>query len=300
MRVDAAKGDNRRIILAAADGSDGQKGFDYTSNDQMMTMKGFPFNVDHETNYVTYAGNLGGIPENWHVEYCKGEVIPRSAADIKVDKCWSTAHYFFGETAPAATGYDLKGKTANVTGTQCELACGSANGGTFPTKNYASVYTGNLRIIRGGQYMFSTTSDDGSRLTIDGNVVIDNWGLHGRRRREHLVDLDEGWHNVTAEHFVGTACGANCTLNVNYKGDDTDDKEIAINEHMFHGKTAPVVVNPTRTVDSAESNPVGSSTININKNSIGGVSHAAVIAPFLEGSVGSGVGHPNPGSTVRA
>ena len=39
----------------------------------MMTIKGFPFNVDHETNYVTYAGNLGGVPENWHVEYCKGE-----------------------------------------------------------------------------------------------------------------------------------------------------------------------------------------------------------------------------------
>jgi len=26
----------------------------------MMTIKGFPFNVDHDTNYVTYAGNLGG------------------------------------------------------------------------------------------------------------------------------------------------------------------------------------------------------------------------------------------------
>jgi hypothetical protein len=33
LRVDSVKGKERRIILAAKDGSDGQKGFDYTSND---------------------------------------------------------------------------------------------------------------------------------------------------------------------------------------------------------------------------------------------------------------------------
>jgi len=62
LRVDSAKGANRTLILATADDSEGQTGFDYTSNDQMMTIKGFPWNVDHDTNYVTYAGNLGGVP----------------------------------------------------------------------------------------------------------------------------------------------------------------------------------------------------------------------------------------------
>lgn len=62
MRVDSAKGEQRRIVLAAADASEGQTGFDYTSNDQMMTIKGFPWNVDHDTNYVTFAGNVGGVP----------------------------------------------------------------------------------------------------------------------------------------------------------------------------------------------------------------------------------------------
>jgi len=38
----------------------------------VITGLGFPFNVDHETNYVTFAGNVGGVPQNWHVEYCKG------------------------------------------------------------------------------------------------------------------------------------------------------------------------------------------------------------------------------------
>lgn len=50
------------IVLAEKDGSVGQSGFDYTSNDQMMTSEGFPFTVDHDTNYVRYAGNVGGVP----------------------------------------------------------------------------------------------------------------------------------------------------------------------------------------------------------------------------------------------
>ena len=97
--------------------------------------------------------------------------------------------------------------------------------------------------------MFSTTSDDGSRITVDGNVVIDNWGQHGYRRREHIVDLDEGWHNILAEHFQGG--GPANVLNASYRGDDTDDKEITLSEHIYHGKAAPVVVNPPETVASA-------------------------------------------------
>jgi len=28
----------------------------------MMTSLGFPFTVDHDTNYVVFAGNVGGVP----------------------------------------------------------------------------------------------------------------------------------------------------------------------------------------------------------------------------------------------
>lgn len=141
--------------------------------------------------------------------------------------------------------------------------------------------------------MWSTISNDGSRVTIDGNVVVDNWGQHGSRRREHIVNLDEGWHNVLVEHFNGDG---DAQLIVNYRGDDTDDKELAVGDnefgnHMFHGKTAPLVVNPPETTDSAQSNQSGSSTTNIRKNSIGGASVVPIIAPFLEGN-SSGSGAP--------
>ena len=59
-----------------------QNGFDYTSFDQLLTPEGFPFTVDHESNYVKYAGafggpggEYGGIPQHWHIEYCKGQPL---------------------------------------------------------------------------------------------------------------------------------------------------------------------------------------------------------------------------------
>lgn len=55
-------------------------------------------------------------------------------------------------------------------------------------------------------------------------------------------------------------------------------------ENVYHTKDQKAKVNPPETTDSAESNPGGSNTTNINKNSIQGASakHLA-IAPFLDG-----------------
>ena len=283
----------------------------------MMTMKGFPWTVDHDTNYVTFAGNLGGIPQNWHVEYCRGEVQPIVEGNLGLVAGWTAEYFYFPGTAATADGYATTG-TANYTTTEKTLnwyAAGdwaTGHPATFPKKEYAAKFSGNLKITRGGEYMWSTISNDGSRVTIDGNVVVDNWGQHGSRRREHIVNMDEGWHNVLVEHFNGDG---DSQLIVNYRGDDTDDKELPVGDnefgnHMFHGDKAPLTVNvqhgeySQETVDSAQSNPGGSSTTNayssnetnqianISKATIGGASVVPVIKPFLDGPVG-GSGSPS-------
>jgi hypothetical protein len=75
------------------------------------------------------------------------------------------------DAAPTADGYDLAGKTADLTQVESELNwanCDAFAGGdhpaTFPKKNFAGRFTGNIRIIRGGEYLFSTVSGDGSRI----------------------------------------------------------------------------------------------------------------------------------------
>jgi hypothetical protein len=41
-----------------------------------------------------------------------------------------------------------------------------------------------------------TLSDDGIRLSIDGNRVIDNWTQHSATYNSNNVFLSSGWHSV--------------------------------------------------------------------------------------------------------
>ena len=68
---------------------------------------------------------------------------------------------------------------------------------------FALVYTGKFGVKRGGEYMFTLLSDDGSRLYIDGKRVIDNDGIHGPGEAEATITLKPGVHNIRVEYFQG-------------------------------------------------------------------------------------------------
>lgn len=48
---------------------------------------------------------------------------------------------------------------------------------------------------------FQLISDDGSRLFVDGEQVVDNWGRHGERSRGADVPLSAGVHHLRVEYF---------------------------------------------------------------------------------------------------
>src|SRR6185436_19765320 len=50
--------------------------------------------------------------------------------------------------------------------------------GTRLSENFYARWTGILRVEKDGKHQFWTESDDGSKLTIDGKVVVDNGGNH--------------------------------------------------------------------------------------------------------------------------
>ena len=62
---------------------------------------------------------------------------------------------------------------------------------------------GRLKIETDGSYTFSLNSDDGSKLYIDGNLVVDNDGLHGMFARQGSVVLTAGDHNIEVQYFQG-------------------------------------------------------------------------------------------------
>jgi hypothetical protein len=68
-------------------------------------------------------------------------------------------------------------------------------------ENFAFEYSGYLLIPAEDVYSFYTDSDDGSRLYIDGKLVVDNDGLHGMLEKEGTVTLAEGYHSFRVGYF---------------------------------------------------------------------------------------------------
>jgi hypothetical protein len=77
-------------------------------------------------------------------------------------------------------------------------------------------FTGYLNIAMDGIYTFRITSDDGSRLIIDGVVVADNDGKHGNKTvTSNPVTLSAGIHTIEVQYFDNVG---NQTLTVQYMG----------------------------------------------------------------------------------
>ncbi|WP_267639933.1 PA14 domain-containing protein [Haloarchaeobius amylolyticus] len=90
---------------------------------------------------------------------------------------------------------------------------------------YAFRFRGHVVVPEDGQYTFSTSSDDGSELYIDGARVVDNRGLHGDRKRSGTVTLTAGYHPITVTHFEHTG---NEVLDVTWAGPSFGEQPLGV------------------------------------------------------------------------
>lgn len=81
--------------------------------------------------------------------------------------------------------------------------------------NFAFRFTGNIQIATAGAYTFYTTSDDGSKLYINGTQVVNNDGLHGMVEASGAITLTAGTHNIEVTVFERTGGEG---LEVRYQG----------------------------------------------------------------------------------
>jgi hypothetical protein len=69
---------------------------------------------------------------------------------------------------------------------------------------FGFVFTGNLIVPKDGEYTFVLDSDDGSRLTIDGRVVLEYDGIHGvGSPKRAKVALKQGRLPLRVDYFQG-------------------------------------------------------------------------------------------------
>ncbi len=67
--------------------------------------------------------------------------------------------------------------------------------------HFVTHVVGNLNVPQTGSYTLRLASDDGSRLLIDDQVVINHDGLHGPDPKDATVNLTAGSHALRIEHF---------------------------------------------------------------------------------------------------
>jgi hypothetical protein len=93
-------------------------------------------------------------------------------------------------------------------------------------------YRGYIRVPRDGAYTFWTSSDDGSRLWIGDQLVVDNDGLHSLTEKPGVVALAAGLHPITIGFFEKTG---GHELQVWYSGPGVGRRQVPASEFF----TAP-------------------------------------------------------------
>ena len=68
---------------------------------------------------------------------------------------------------------------------------------------FAIRFSGRIVIPADGMYGFQTCSDDGSKLLIDGTMVVNNDGVHARSCAQGMAMLTAGEHPIVVEYFQG-------------------------------------------------------------------------------------------------
>lgn len=74
--------------------------------------------------------------------------------------------------------------------------------------NIHATWDGKIYIDFNETYTFYTRSDDGSRLYIDGTLVVESWFTQSLTERSGTIALSSGWHDIRAEYFNGPSTGA--------------------------------------------------------------------------------------------
>ena len=64
--------------------------------------------------------------------------------------------------------------------------------------HFAARWTGLVQVLVGGNYTFYTRSDDGTKVIVANELVVENDGLHGAEEwKSGTIELQVGWHPVT-------------------------------------------------------------------------------------------------------
>jgi hexosaminidase len=81
------------------------------------------------------------------------------------------------------------------------VAAAAGLDGFARAEDFGLELSGYIRVPASTVYTFHLTSDDGSRLYVADELVVNNDGYHGSQRRQGMIALEEGLHAITVRYF---------------------------------------------------------------------------------------------------
>ncbi|MGB8330249.1 MAG: PQQ-dependent sugar dehydrogenase, partial [Polyangiales bacterium] len=122
--------------------------------------------------------------------------------------------YDYYETAALSALPNFGTLTPKATGTSSGFDIGVRQ----RNDDFAFRFHSLLYVDTSGSYTFFTSSDDGSRLYVDGALIVDNDGLHAAQERSGTINVNQGYHTIEVTMFER---GGSESLVVNWQGPDT-------------------------------------------------------------------------------
>lgn len=155
-------------------------------------------------------------------QYFIDNVTVEGVADI----CNGEIDFQFYDSSPSGSTVDnIPTSGALATGTFTSFDVDALQNQEDPgdTDNFSIRYIGYIQIDTPGSYTFYTTSDDGSKLYINGTQVVNNDGAHSSQERSGSITLASGLHDITVLFFEN---GGSENLSVQYQGPSISKQNI--------------------------------------------------------------------------
>lgn len=123
------------------------------------------------------------------------------------------AEYFPNTSLTPSTGFPIRrlDPTVNFDWGSCATAGTCSPHASIPADNFSARWTGWVDVPTDGSWIFSTEVDDGVRLYIDGNLLLDYWVPSSTIRTAAPIVLKAGLHEISLQHYEG-AVGAKMKL----------------------------------------------------------------------------------------
>jgi autotransporter-associated beta strand protein len=177
--------------------------------------------------------------------------------------------HFSGLTPDVSVLTSTGGKTnldySNSNGARAPMFGGTgatqANYGFPSLDNFEANFNGLINITAEGDYTFSTTSDDGSVVYLDGvdTPVVNNNFYQGMTTRTGIVHLTAGQHAIALGFYEG---GGGLGWTTQYSGPDTAGSLIAIPNAVLVPDTNPLAINTVQAYPNGLA-VTATSTVNI-------------------------------------